>query len=150
MDNSVKRLYKSNSNKMVDGVCAGIAQYFAIDPSIVRLAFVLMTVFGGVGIVAYIVLMFILPREDDKLKTDTSETVKKNAAEFEKKVDQVAQNLENNNGYTRKLFGIIAISVGVYLLLANFDFVPFVSVWKFWPLVFVALGLVILKSRSDE
>ena len=57
-----KRLYKSNENKMVDGICGGIAEYFGIDPTLVRLAWVLFCAMGGSGFVAYIVTAIIIPR----------------------------------------------------------------------------------------
>ena len=57
-----KRLYKSNENKMVDGVCGGIAEYFGIDPTLVRLAWVLFCAMGGSGFVAYLVAAIIIPR----------------------------------------------------------------------------------------
>ena len=57
-----KRLYKSNENKMIDGVCGGIAEYFHIDPTLVRLGAVVLTCAGGSGILAYIIAMCIIPR----------------------------------------------------------------------------------------
>ena len=57
-----KRLYKSNENKMVDGICGGIAEYFGIDPTLVRLAWVLFCAMGGSGFVAYIFAAIIIPR----------------------------------------------------------------------------------------
>ena len=48
-----KRLYKSSANYMLCGVCGGIAEYFDIDPTLVRLAWVILTCFGGAGIWAY-------------------------------------------------------------------------------------------------
>ena len=57
-----KRLYKSNENKMVDGICGGIAEYFGIDPTLVRLAWGLFCAMGGSGFVAYIVAAIIIPR----------------------------------------------------------------------------------------
>lgn len=57
-----KRLYKSNENKMIDGVCAGIAEYFNIDPTLVRLGAVVLTCAGGSGIWAYIIAMCVIPR----------------------------------------------------------------------------------------
>ena len=59
-----KRLYKSNDNKMIDGVCAGIAEYFAIDPTIVRLLFVLFALTAS-GILAYIICALMIPEETD-------------------------------------------------------------------------------------
>lgn len=60
-----RRLYKSNENKLLDGVCGGVAEYFDIDPTLVRLAWVLFTAMGGAGIVAYIVAAIVIPRRPD-------------------------------------------------------------------------------------
>jgi phage shock protein C len=58
-----KKLYKSNKNKMIDGVCGGIAEYFNVDPTLVRLATVALTCFVGGGLIAYIVCAIIVPRD---------------------------------------------------------------------------------------
>ena len=57
-----KRLYKSNVNKMLEGVCGGIAEYFDVDPTLVRLGWVLFCALGGCGILAYIIAAIISPR----------------------------------------------------------------------------------------
>lgn len=57
-----KRLYKSNDNKMISGVCGGIAEYFNIDPTLVRLGWVLFSALGGSGIIAYIIAAIIIPK----------------------------------------------------------------------------------------
>ena len=57
-----KRLYKSNQNKMIDGVCGGIAEYFGVDPTVVRLIWALFSLMGGSGILAYIIAAIIIPR----------------------------------------------------------------------------------------
>ena len=57
-----KKLYKSNQNKMIDGVCGGIAEYFGIDPTLVRLAVVVLSLMGFSGIIAYILAAIIIPR----------------------------------------------------------------------------------------
>jgi len=57
-----KRLYKSNSDSKIDGVCAGIAEYLNIDPTIVRLIWALLVLVAGTGVLAYIVCMLVIPR----------------------------------------------------------------------------------------
>ena len=57
-----KKLYKSNQNKMLDGVCGGIAEYFGIDPTVVRLIWALFSLMGGCGFLAYIIAAIIIPR----------------------------------------------------------------------------------------
>jgi phage shock protein PspC (stress-responsive transcriptional regulator) len=58
-----KRLYKSSKNQKIDGVCAGIAEYCNIDPTLVRVGAVLMTLAGGSGILVYIICAIIMPRD---------------------------------------------------------------------------------------
>ena len=57
-----KRLYKSNKNKMLAGVCGGIAEYFNIDPTLVRLGWAILCMFAGSGILAYIIAAIIIPQ----------------------------------------------------------------------------------------
>ena len=58
-----KKLYKSRKNKMIDGVCAGIAEYLNIDPTLVRLGAVAICFAGGSGVLAYIIAAIIIPRD---------------------------------------------------------------------------------------
>ncbi|MGM9640886.1 MAG: PspC domain-containing protein [Faecousia sp.] len=60
-----KRLYKSNVNKIVNGVCGGIAEYFELDPTLVRLVWVLFCAAGGSGFLAYIIAAIIIPRSPE-------------------------------------------------------------------------------------
>jgi phage shock protein C len=61
-----KKLYRSRSDKMIAGVCGGLGQYLGIDPTLIRLAFVLLLLFGiGSGLLAYIVMMLIMPLEQE-------------------------------------------------------------------------------------
>lgn len=58
-----KTLYKSDQNKMVDGVCGGIGEYFGIDPTIIRLGWVLFCTMGGSGFIAYIIAAIVIPKQ---------------------------------------------------------------------------------------
>ena len=60
-----KKLYKSSKNKMIDGVCAGVAEYFNIDPTLVRIGLVLFSAMGGAGILAYIIMAIVMPRNPE-------------------------------------------------------------------------------------
>lgn len=59
----MKRLYKSNTNKMIDGVCGGVAEYLNLDPTVVRLVWVILASMGGSGLVAYLIAMLIIPEK---------------------------------------------------------------------------------------
>lgn len=63
MNMESKRLYKSRSNRMVCGVCGGIAEYLKLDPTVIRLLFALFCFLGGSGILVYIIAAIIIPEE---------------------------------------------------------------------------------------
>ena len=58
-----KRLHRSNENKVVAGVCGGIAEYFDMDPTLIRLAWILFCALGGSGVLAYIIAAIIIPEK---------------------------------------------------------------------------------------
>lgn len=60
-----KKLYKSRDNKKIDGVCAGVGEYFDIDPTLVRLVWVFVTLFAGAGLIAYIIAALVIPRKPE-------------------------------------------------------------------------------------
>lgn len=59
--NAPKRLYRSQQQKMIWGICGGIAEYLSLDPTVVRLLFVLAAIVWGGGVLAYVVLYFVMP-----------------------------------------------------------------------------------------
>ena len=62
-----KKLYRSDENKMLAGVCGGIAEYFGVDPTLIRLAWAVFSLLGGSGLLAYILAAIIIPRDDSNL-----------------------------------------------------------------------------------
>ena len=66
-----KRLYRSTKDKKILGVCAGIAEYFNIDPTIVRLIYAVVSLFtsGFPGLILYLILAFIMPEDDGTIDT---------------------------------------------------------------------------------
>ena len=61
-----KKLYRSRSKRMVAGVCAGVAEYFGIDPTVVRVIWAIASVFAFVGVVAYFAGALIIPEKPDE------------------------------------------------------------------------------------
>ena len=61
-----KRLYRSRSSRMLGGVCGGIAEYFNIDPTLVRLGVVALSLAAGGGLLAYIIAAIIIPEAPAK------------------------------------------------------------------------------------
>ena len=63
MTTEYKRLYRSRKDRMIAGVCGGLGEYFGIDPTLVRLLFVFAALFYGPGVLAYLILMLVVPEE---------------------------------------------------------------------------------------
>ena len=63
MSEPMKRLYRSRDHRWIAGICGGLGEYLNVDPTVVRAAFVLFALAGGSGILAYIILWFIIPEE---------------------------------------------------------------------------------------
>ncbi|MDD3840328.1 MAG: PspC domain-containing protein [Clostridia bacterium] len=63
-----KKLYKSKNDKKISGVCGGIAEYFDIDPTIIRIIWVIFSLYYGSGIIAYIACALIMPDEPEKME----------------------------------------------------------------------------------
>jgi phage shock protein C len=56
-----RKLYRSRSQRMLAGVCGGLAEYFNLDATLIRVLFLILTVFGGTGLVIYLVMWIIVP-----------------------------------------------------------------------------------------
>ena len=131
-----RRLYKSRTDRMIDGVCGGIAGYFGLDPTLVRIAWVLLTLFGGSGVVLYIAAMIIMPKE--ALHTPA-------AVGGAPPSSPAAANGMNNS----RFWGILLLVLGVAWLASNFGF----SIWHHWwgfswdiaiPLMLILAGVAFL------
>ena len=58
-----RKLYRSTSNRQLAGVCGGLAEYFNLDPTLIRVLFVILAVLGGSGVILYIALWIIVPKQ---------------------------------------------------------------------------------------
>ena len=76
MSTEVRKLYRSRSERMIAGVCGGLGEFFGIDATLLRVLFVLLAVFGGSGIIIYLVTLIIVPEEPLKQTLGKSEMLK--------------------------------------------------------------------------
>jgi len=63
MDPQIKKLTKSNSDRRISGICGGLAEFFGIDSTIVRVLFVLLALFGGSGFIIYLAMCLLVPEK---------------------------------------------------------------------------------------
>ena len=148
-----KKLYRSVTDKMIGGVAGGLAEYFEIDPVIVRLLFVLAVIFGGSGILAYIILWIVIPQRpyiitpfnSQKEAQSTESKSDENKSESESKMNSFAVKPHNN----KTVFaGAFLIVLGGLFLLDNF--VPHFRFSHFWPLVLIGLGIAIIMNAKNN
>ncbi|MBN1148332.1 MAG: PspC domain-containing protein [Anaerolineales bacterium] len=84
MSTETKKLYRSRTDRMIGGVCGGLGEYFNIDPTLVRVLFIFTALFGGPGLIAYLIMLIIVPEEPmphDAVITTAAETAEKEDAE---------------------------------------------------------------------
>ncbi len=142
----MKRLYRSRNNAILGGVAGGIAEYFGVDPTIVRLAWVIAGLMGGFGVAAYIIAWLIVPAnpgQDSDSDWHWSERVRETLGE-------AAGGTKVHGGDGPRTFGLILVAVGVYLLARNF--LPHLGLGRFWPVLLIAVGawLVLAAVRGDR
>lgn len=133
-----KRLYRSRKDRMISGVCGGIAHYFEVDPTLIRLAFILFLFAGGSGILAYIIGAIIIP-EGDYDKEDDVEVYNEDGSQADVDPDYRQKK-------TKQFVGYGLMVVGAALLLNNF-------VWWFdskllWGAGIVAIGFYLIFDKK--
>ncbi len=151
-----KKLYRSVKEKMLGGVAGGLAEYFDIDPTLVRVLFVISLLFGGAGVIAYIILWIIVPEEPIEVqyrKTYTTPDPEQSSSSSTEKnikdAERAYQEAKESQRQKRSSFaGIVLVILG-FIFLAN-NFIPRFHFGDYWPLIFVLIGVVLLiNSRKD-
>ena len=120
------RLHRSASDRICCGVCGGLAEYLEVDPSLIRVAFGVATLWGGIGLLLYIVLAIILPVEY---------------------VERSARSISGER--SRMVAGLVLVVLGGLLLASNMGLAPWLSWNLFWPslLILIGAGLLLRSPR---
>jgi len=134
----MNRLYKSNTDKVFEGVCGGLGEYFNIDPVIIRLVWVVLIIFGGTGVVAYLIAMFIIPKRTD---SGEEEALKSSPAA--------------NESYSSRFWGTLLISAGILLMISFvgpvtgiFAGAAFLMTSILWPVLVIGLGIYLFFKQT--
>jgi len=152
-----RRLYRSQKDKIIAGVCAGLAEYFEIDATLVRLIFVIVVLAGGAGILAYIILWIVVPQnlgEGVEIKAGSKQAVNQFAKEIKDKANEVASAFKNETKTEaesdelkkRRSFipALILIGLGLVFLFGNFF--PWFAWHNLWPLILIVIGLAMIVN----
>ncbi len=139
---SESRLTRSEADKMIAGVCSGLAEYLNLDPVWVRLLFVLLLFASGIGAPIYLVLWVIMPREEVAGQSGNA-VLQDNFEELSQTVSEKMSNLSRPG-----TVGTLLILFGVYFLLSQFGWLHWFSGAIFWPIVIIGVGAYMLMRRE--
>jgi phage shock protein PspC (stress-responsive transcriptional regulator) len=134
-----RRLSRNPMNRVIGGVCSGLAEYFGLDTALVRIAFVIAFMFASFGFWIYIILWAILPVSGQHTidNGQPSESVSE------------SEPVSKSESKVKSIFaGSFVILVGLLFLVNNF--IPINWVWKLWPLILVAIGVVMIVTSRKK
>jgi phage shock protein C len=146
-----KRFYRSTTDRVIGGVAAGLAEYFSLDPVLIRLLFVIFALFGGGGVLVYIIFWIVIPDKPSNLNQTQNQPVM-----------ETTQNPQEGNSYSSRpadpevkkdapvvkktkgslIGGLVLITVGG-IFLAD-EFFPGVNFGDLWPLILIVIGAGLL------
>ncbi|MBD3250019.1 MAG: PspC domain-containing protein [Candidatus Pacebacteria bacterium] len=150
--NSTEELFRSETDRMIAGVAGGLATYFQLDSSIMRLIILLFAFAGGSGILAYLILWLVIPTESN-LNSPSEKVYKENIREIKSKAKEVISEIKKEEGVglspdlksdlfqLRRWIGLIVFSLGLIWLLPRIEGF---SLGVFWPIILIIVGLIML------
>ncbi|MDI3311416.1 MAG: PspC domain-containing protein [Thermoanaerobacterium sp.] len=134
-----KRLYRSRNQVILGGVCGGIAEYFDIDVTIVRLIWALIALVGGSGVLLYIIAWIVVPENPYQPKDNDYNVGNVN-------VDKEPERPKVSSGRkSSEIFGWILSALGLFLLIRIF--IPWFDLKIFWPAILIAFGLLFIFKK---
>lgn len=146
-----RKLMRSRTDHMIGGVCGGLASYLGVDPTVVRLIFVLLAIGNGAGVLIYFVLWIVVPREDRPAGAGTEETISANASEIADRArtlgDEVRGIAATPNPRAALFFGVALIGLGVVFLLENLHWLWWFRFDVLWPGLLILAGLMLIVTR---
>ena len=150
------RLVRSRTDRMVGGVCGGLARYLGVDATLVRLVFVLIAVAPGPGVLVYLVLWIVMPAEDRPAGATVEQNIQSNAEEIAERARTIGSDIRTAarepNPKAAMFFGLALIGMGLVVLLQNLG-IPWLWWFKsdiLWPALLILVGLLLIWSRLKK
>lgn len=154
------RLVRSRKDRMIGGVCGGIARYMGIDSTLARLFFVLLALGSGVGIFLYLVLWILVPEEglEEELEPASAEPSARRAGaeEFAERTramgDDLRQAVRNPNPQAGLIIGGALVLLGIVYLVDNLN-LPWLWWLEFdvlWPILLVLGGIALILRYQRQ
>lgn len=147
------KLYRSSTDRMIAGVCGGLGAYLAIDPVLIRLFFVLLTLAGGSGMLIYVVLWIVIPCcEPGQVASDTP--LRSGAEEIADRARSLGADMrtsiQTGNPRTVLLIGAALVLLGLVFLGQNLQIVwlRWLDAGVLWPLLLIVGGAALIWRRT--
>ena len=142
-----KKLERNPMNKVIGGVCSGLAEYFNLDVALVRVLFVIALLFASFGFWLYVILWIVIPERKISFDFNNTQKSEDQNQQYEDQSSDVTA--EDNKQKTTTVFaGVFVVLIGVIFLINNF--IPISWVWKLWPLVLVSIGVIMIVNASKK
>ncbi|MFA5009384.1 MAG: PspC domain-containing protein [Candidatus Paceibacterota bacterium] len=145
MANNIKKMHRSSTDKIIFGVCGGIADYLEVDSLAIRIIFLFLTFAGGSGVFVYLILALLMPKEANENKD-----IAKNSKEMNEDLMQSAKE-KRFIMYFRNIAGIIIVLMGLSFLFKEIFQVTLFG-WLQWKtamaLIIILFGISIIKNQS--
>ena len=146
-----KRLFRSKSNQVIAGVCGGMGEYFNSDPILFRLLFVVAFIFGGSGLLIYIVLWIAIPEKVSGDKTDSTlnqDTMSENTSNYQTDPNPKPKSDKPERSDGNLWGGVILIALGAIFLVDRF--VPRIDFGDLWPIILIAVGVILISKAYQK
>ena len=139
------RLYRSRHDRMVAGVCGGLADFLGFDPTLIRLAFLLLALANGAGLLIYFLMLIIVPENPDETPSELHTPGENDLGE---RIRAWSNDVGGGDISARNaiFIGGFFIFVGLLFLLRNFNIFPWqwLNLTTLWPLLLIIAGLTML------
>lgn len=135
-----KRLYRSTSDKKIAGVAGGLAEYFMMDPLLVRLIFVVLVFAGGGGGLIYLILWIVTPEQPFDPNKTINQTNMENQPNQQPEVIVPPKKEERRKGSL--IGGLVLITLGALFLVD--EFIPNIDFGDLWPVILIVIGIGLL------
>jgi len=144
----MRNLYRSETDKMLGGVCGGLGAYLRIDPTFVRIFFVVFAMAEGIGVWVYLLLWLLLPTEERgrSASDGTTRGAEELAGRAREMGDELREAVSTPNPQSTMFIGVALVSLGFIFLLGKLD-IPWLSWFHFgalWPVLLIAAGVLLL------
>jgi phage shock protein C len=143
-----KRFYRNTFDKKIAGVASGLADYFDIDPLLVRLIFVILALAGGGGVLIYIILWIVTPERPFELNQTQNNSTMENQQSSDgdpKPPEQTQQQKSSHPEHKNRgnlIGGLVLVTLGI-LFLAD-EFIPNINFGDLWPIILIVIGAGLL------